>query len=136
MSTKKRFVTLAVLTFVVLVVVGATMQRHGDAGGTQTGGISDYVTATGAPAGTTDVPVSQVGLNQLANEVGHLRISINFTWSSYRLPGALHAGRLRLSRDGIDQSEERRAHDDDEHRRVPRLRSSPTTPDRSRGLVG
>src|SRR4249919_1789269 len=56
------------------------MHRHGDAAGTQTGGISDYVTATGAPAGTTDVPVSQVGLNQLANEVGHLRISINFTW--------------------------------------------------------
>jgi ammonium transporter, Amt family len=80
LSTKKRFVTLAVLTFVALIVVGATMHRHGDAGGTQTGGISDYVTATGAPAGTTDVPVSQVGLNQLANEVGHLRISINFTW--------------------------------------------------------
>src|SRR5207344_629212 len=28
----------------------------------------------------TDVPVSQVGLNQLANETGHLRVSINFTW--------------------------------------------------------
>src|SRR5207344_1359630 len=29
----------------------------------------------------TDVPVSQVGLNQLANETGHLRVSINFTWT-------------------------------------------------------
>ena len=80
MSTKKRFVALTVLTFVALIVVGATLHRHGDAGGTQTGGISDFVTATGAPAGTTDVPVSQVGLNQIANEVGHLRVSINFTW--------------------------------------------------------
>src|SRR5262249_59638262 len=26
------------------------------------------------------VPVSQTGLNQLANETGHLRVSINFTW--------------------------------------------------------
>ncbi len=80
MSSKKRFVALIVLTFVVLVVVGATMRHHGDAAGTETGTIGDYLGATGAPPGVTDVPVSQVGLNQLANEVGHLRVSINFTW--------------------------------------------------------
>ena len=80
MSSKKRFVALTVLTFVALIVIGVTMRHHGDAGGTQTGGVNDYLSATGAPAGTTDVPVSQVGLNQLASETGHLRISINFSW--------------------------------------------------------
>src|SRR5437016_261577 len=61
------------------MTVGALMSHHGDAAGTATGGISDYATATGSP-GTTDVPVSQVGINQLANEAGHLRVAINFTW--------------------------------------------------------
>jgi Amt family ammonium transporter len=62
--------------------VGALMNHHSSADptGTSTGGLSDYMTATGAPPGTTDVPVSQVGINQLASQVGHLGISINFTW--------------------------------------------------------
>src|SRR6202008_3005699 len=30
--------------------------------------------------GSKNVPLSQVGINKLANETGHLRISINFTW--------------------------------------------------------
>jgi ammonium transporter, Amt family len=80
LSTTKRFVAMTLLTLIVLVVVGATLSHHGDAAGTSTGGISDYLTATGAPAGTTDVPLSQVGMNQLASEVGHLRVSINFSW--------------------------------------------------------
>jgi Amt family ammonium transporter len=78
----KRFVALTVLTFVALVAVGLLMNHHssGDPTGTSTGGLSDYLGATGAPAGTTDVPVSQVGINQLASQVGHLGVSINFTW--------------------------------------------------------
>ena len=82
MTKGKRFVALTVLTFVALVVVGLLMNHHssGDPTGTSTGGISDYLGATGAPAGTTDVPVSQVGINQLASQVGHLGVSINFMW--------------------------------------------------------
>ena len=49
--------------------------------GTKTGNESDYVTATGADhAADGSVPASQVGINQLASEAGHLRVSINFTW--------------------------------------------------------
>jgi Amt family ammonium transporter len=80
-SRGKKLVGLTLFTFIVLVIVGASYSgHHGDASGTGTGNIGDYLTATGAPSGVKDVPVSQVGLNQLANEVGHLRVSINFSW--------------------------------------------------------
>ena len=66
----------------LLVVVGAIWGHHGgDAAGLKTGGLSDYLTASGASSGVKDVPVSQTGLNQLGNEAGHLRVSINFTWT-------------------------------------------------------
>src|SRR5262245_41065327 len=76
---------LTVLTFIVLCVVGYQFNnKQGDAPGTSTGTISDYQTAVGnqTPEGTpaSDVQISQVGINQLANEAGHLRVSINFTW--------------------------------------------------------
>ena len=68
---------------------------------------------------TTDVPLSQVGINDLANQTGHLGVSINFTWM-------LMCGFLVLFMQvgfaflvtGLDPGEERGAHDDDEHRRV------------------
>ena len=69
---------MSLLTFILLVVVGAMWNHHGDASGTSTGGLSDYLNTTGQSG--PDVPVSQVGINQLANEAGHLRVSINFTW--------------------------------------------------------
>jgi Amt family ammonium transporter len=80
LTSKKRFIALTVLTFIVLIVVGATMRHHGDTTGANTGGLSDYLAATGAPAGTTDVPLSQVGINQLASQTGHLGVAINFVW--------------------------------------------------------
>ena len=82
MSNGKKFVALTVLTFVALVVVGLAMNHHssGDPTGTNTGGLSDYLGSVGAPAGTTDVPLSQVGINQLASQTGHLGVAINFTW--------------------------------------------------------
>src|SRR4051812_21136571 len=46
-----------------------------------TGTITDYVGSTGAtasPHGT--IPLSQPAINQLANEAGHLRVSVNFSW--------------------------------------------------------
>src|SRR4051794_6915852 len=82
-SKGRNLVVLSLLTFIALVVVGASFSGHnGDAAGTKTGNTSDYQTANPpdvAPSGA-DVPVSQVGINQLANEAGHLRVSINFTW--------------------------------------------------------
>ena len=43
-----------------------------------TGNTSDYLTASGTTSAT--VPLSQVGINKLANESGHLRVSVNFSW--------------------------------------------------------
>src|SRR5207249_6310148 len=72
---------MSLFTFIVLIVVGAKYSGHqGDAAGTSTGTVSDYQTATGQSTTTKDVPLSQVGINQLANEAGHLRVSVNFSW--------------------------------------------------------
>src|SRR5436305_9073094 len=54
--------------------------HHAHPGGTGTGSVTDFLGATGGDTTVKDVPVSQVGINQLANEAGHLRVSINFTW--------------------------------------------------------
>jgi ammonium transporter, Amt family len=78
---------LFALSLVVLVVLIAAGQfghgGNGDPGGTKTNAYStptkDSVNDTLSTA-TKDVPVSQTGINQLANETGHLRVSINFTW--------------------------------------------------------
>jgi len=81
-SSGRKFIALTLLTFIVLVVVGAAFSGHGgDAAGTKTGVVADYVGSTGATANSSgEVPLSQEGINQLANEAGHLRVSINFTW--------------------------------------------------------
>src|SRR5438552_3651607 len=64
-----------------MVMVGAFMgHHHADPAGLKTGSVSDFQTAVGGDPTVKDVPVSQVGINQLANEAGHLRVSINFTW--------------------------------------------------------
>lgn len=77
MSNGKKLVALTVLTFIALIVVGAMFNHHtGDAAGTATGAASDFLATTGQKS----VPISQVGLNQLANESGHARVSINFMW--------------------------------------------------------
>jgi Amt family ammonium transporter len=77
-SRGKKLFAMSLLTFIVLVVVGAMWNHHGDAGGTNTGGLSDYLGVSGQQG--PDVPVSQVGINQLASEAGHLHVAINFTW--------------------------------------------------------
>jgi Amt family ammonium transporter len=75
----KTLVLLTVLTFIALCVVGYQFNnKAGDTTGSNTGTISDYQTAVGNTG--SDVQVSQVGINQLANETGHLQVSINFTW--------------------------------------------------------
>jgi Amt family ammonium transporter len=73
---------MTLLTFIALIVVGAIWSgKGGDTTGATTGTITDYVGSTGAtasPKGT--IPLSQPAINQLANEAGHLRVSVNFTW--------------------------------------------------------
>ena len=82
MSRGKTLIAMTLLTFIVLVVVGRTYNgQESDAAGTATGVTSDYVGSTGATvADDGSVPLSQEGINQLANETGHLRISVNFVW--------------------------------------------------------
>ena len=82
MSRGKKFVAMTLLAFIALCVVGYTYNdKNGDTDGSKTGVTADYVaanTATTAADGT--VPLTQEGINQLANDAGHLRISINFVW--------------------------------------------------------
>jgi Amt family ammonium transporter len=66
---------MSLVTLIALIVIGQ-VGHHADPSGTKTGNIKDYLAATGS----TKVPLSQVGINKLANETGHLRVSINFTW--------------------------------------------------------
>jgi Amt family ammonium transporter len=81
LSRGKSFIAVTLLTFIVLIAVGAHYSGHqGDAAGTATGVVSDYVGSTGATATNGTVPLSQEGINQLANEAGHLRVSVNFSW--------------------------------------------------------
>ena len=75
MSRGKKLLLMTVLTFIALVAV-SQFSHHADPGGTKTGALRDYVAATGVKK----VELSQEGVNKLANETGHLRISINFVW--------------------------------------------------------
>jgi len=74
-STGKKLVAMTLLTLIALIAV-SQFNHHADPGGTKTGATADYLAASGAK----DVQVSQDGMNKLANETGHLRVSINFTW--------------------------------------------------------
>jgi ammonium transporter, Amt family len=84
-SRGKKLFLLSLTTFIALVVIGAFYKHNGDPTGTHTGnspgiatGATDYLAQK---LGTnTKVPVTQVGLQQVANETGHLGVSINLTW--------------------------------------------------------
>ena len=80
MSNRQKFIALTLLTFISLIAVGALTHHHGDAGGLTTGNTADFLGSSTGGAGATSVPVSQVGMNQLANESGHLHVAINFVW--------------------------------------------------------
>jgi len=81
-STGKKLFALSLLTLIALFAVGANFKDHpGDAAGTKTGNTSDFVgSPTGGNADDKTVSVSQVGINALANETGHLHVAVNFTW--------------------------------------------------------
>jgi len=76
-SKGKKFVAVSLMTFIVLIVLGAMWGHHSPADTTGPGSalLNNY------PKTTTNVPVSQAGINQLASDNGHLGVSINFTWT-------------------------------------------------------
>jgi ammonium transporter, Amt family len=79
-SKGKKFVAVSLMTFIVLIVLGAMWGHHspGDPTGTgNTVAIGGYQSLFA----TQNVPVSQAGLNTLASQTGHVGISINFTWT-------------------------------------------------------
>ena len=75
MSRGKKFVALSLMTFIVLIVLGAAWGHHspGDTTGPVSKAVSNYPT-------TKSVPVSAVGVNELASSTGQLGVSINFMW--------------------------------------------------------
>jgi ammonium transporter, Amt family len=75
-STGKKFVLLTSLTLIALIAVGQ-LNHHGDPGGTKTGSV---LANNPLAPGVTKVPLSAAGMQTLATQVGHLAISINFTW--------------------------------------------------------
>ena len=79
MSAAKKMILVSTLTFLALVVAGAMWGHHGgDPTGATTGGLPDFLGASGSTG--NHVPVSQSGINALATETGHLHVAINFTW--------------------------------------------------------
>ena len=75
MSRGQKLFAMTLFTFIVMVAVGQ-LHHHADPSGAATGNTTDYLTATGAKS----VTPNQVGVQALANESGHLRVSINFSW--------------------------------------------------------
>ena len=80
MSRGKKFTALILLTFIAMIVAGAMWGHHSpaDPTGANTVGQDTYqhLFGDGKP-----VPVSQEGMNTLANQVGHVGVSVNFTWT-------------------------------------------------------
>jgi Amt family ammonium transporter len=75
MSTAKKLAALSLFTLIAFIFIGR-LTHGGDASGAATGGLGDFLATTGSKS----VPVSQVGINALANEAGHARGAVNFTW--------------------------------------------------------
>ncbi len=80
MSRAQKFIAMSLFTFILLIVIGAAWGHHspGDPTGNLTAGnLKNYTGVTG-----NTVPVNtQAGINQLATDVGHLGVSINFSWT-------------------------------------------------------
>src|SRR5437588_250241 len=79
-SRGQKFVAMSLLTFILLIVIGAAWGHHnpGDPTGDKTASaLSNYTATTG-----NQVPINtQAGINQLATDTGHLAVSINFSWT-------------------------------------------------------
>ncbi|HZR11984.1 MAG TPA: ammonium transporter [Acidimicrobiia bacterium] len=80
MSNTKKLIALTVITFIALLMVSQFATHKGDAGGSATGTARNVAAATNNKITDTKVPVTQVGLNQLANQAGELTVAVNFSW--------------------------------------------------------
>jgi Amt family ammonium transporter len=81
-SKGKRFLALVVITFVALLMVSAFAKHgNGDRGGDKTGNtVSSLTGSTGTQLTKDQIPVTQVGLNQLTSQATHSEVSINLVW--------------------------------------------------------
>jgi Amt family ammonium transporter len=79
-SNSKKLIALTLAAFIALVLVSQFSTSKGDAGGDKTGTAANTATATNNKVTTLPVPVTQVGLNQLADQAGQLAVSVNMTW--------------------------------------------------------
>jgi len=79
LSKGKKFVAITLLTFIALIVAGAMWGHHAPADPTGTG---DTTAITSYQSIFTRGPISpsQVSLNQLATDTGHVAVGLNFTW--------------------------------------------------------
>ena len=70
MSKGQKFVAVTLLTFTALIIAGAMWGHHAPADpvGATFNSLGNY------PKTTTNVPVSQDGINALASDVGHLGV--------------------------------------------------------------
>ena len=80
MSNSKKLIALTLAAFIALVLVSQFSTSKGDAGGDKTGTAANVATATNNKVTALPVPVTQVGLNQLADQAGQLTVSVNMTW--------------------------------------------------------
>jgi Amt family ammonium transporter len=76
-TTFQKLVAMTLLSFIALFAVSHFSSHHADPTGTKTGVAADNAVV---PGGAAKVPLSQVGINKLANTTGHLAVSINFVW--------------------------------------------------------
>jgi len=79
LSKGKKFVAITLLTFIALIVAGAMWGHHAPADPTGTGSttaISSYQNLFGRET----LAPSQVDLNKLATDTGHVAVGLNFTW--------------------------------------------------------
>jgi Amt family ammonium transporter len=76
LSKGKKFVAITLLTFIALIVAGAMWGHHApaDPTGPTFNGLGNFNNAK------PDVPLSQVGINNLANQTAHVGVSVNMTW--------------------------------------------------------
>jgi ammonium transporter, Amt family len=75
-SRGKKFFLMTTLTLIALIAVGQ-FNHHADPAGTKTGSV---LANNPLAPGVTKVPLSATGMQTLATQVGHVAISVNFTW--------------------------------------------------------
>jgi len=79
-SNTKKFIALAVAAFIALVLISQFTTKKGDAGGSTTGTAANTALSANNKVTDAKVPVSQIGLQQLADQAGEHTVAINMTW--------------------------------------------------------